>query len=149
MHWSFDRVNPPARLQTQPPLPTISRVVKREGFTSKSHEDNATGKSSPPPARSPVFGIQARRQSFLVIDMEIPSLPATRPASPDPRLSRSIGSSSSVRPVVLPAAQESAETEEIDMAKADVQAKRTGLGNLMQSAKKDVKVAEFDINAFF
>jgi len=81
--------------------------------------------------------------------MEIPSLPATRPASPDLRLSGSMGSGSSVRPAALPVARESAETEEIDMAKADVQAKRTGLGNLMQSAKKDVKVAEFDINAFF
>ncbi|KAF9514679.1 hypothetical protein BS47DRAFT_1392270 [Hydnum rufescens UP504] len=131
MHWSFDQSSN-AKASSQSP-----------------HEDSAAGKSPPPPARSPVFGIQARRQSFLVIDMEIPSLPATRPPSPDLRLSGPMGSSSSVRPAALSAARESEETEEIDMAKADVQAKRTGLGNLMQSAKKDVQVAEFDINTFF
>lgn len=79
--------------------------------------------------------------------MEIPSLPATRPPSPSPQLS-SVAPSESIRRAKLLAAPEAIETE-VDAAEADVQAKRTGLGNLMKSARKDVQVAEFDMNAFF
>lgn len=44
----------------------------------------------------------------------------------------------------MPENDDEARTED-----SDVKAQRTGLGSLMKSAKKDVKVAEFDMDAFF
>lgn len=78
------------------------------------------------------------RAPSLVIDMEIPSAPATRPTSPQPlRLQAAVKPTSTAGGAVT-------ETEG-----AEVKAQRTGLGSLMKSAKKDVKVAEFDMSAFF
>lgn len=62
----------------------------------------------------------------MIIDMDIPSLPPTRPASP-------------TRVPVIKEEQE----------ESDLVARKTGLGNLMKTAKQDVQVAEFDMNAFF
>jgi len=57
-----------------------------------------------------------------MIDMEIPSLPPTRPASPS-----------------LPKVEEE---------EGDLGARKAGLGSLMKTAKENVKVAEFDMSAF-
>jgi hypothetical protein len=65
-----------------------------------------------------------------MIDMDIASLPPTRMGSPH-------------RP-----ANESQKIETIP-EESDFLARQAGLGNLMKSAKHDVKVPEFDLNAFF
>lgn len=65
-----------------------------------------------------------------MIDMDITSLPPTRMGSPN-RL-----------------ADESHKIETIP-EESDFLARQAGLGNLMKSAKHDVKVPEFDMDAFF
>lgn len=82
------------------------------------------------------------RAPSLVIDMDIPSLPATRATSPSPVLSRSTAGQQT-------SAQSTSNVDDARVDDADVKAQRSGLGTLMKSAKKDVKVAEFDMNAFF
>lgn len=69
-----------------------------------------------------------------MIDMELPSAPPTRRASPvhdDDRDASTIG------------VQEALKEE------GDLVARKAGLGSLMKSAKQDVKVPEFDMGAFF
>jgi len=73
-----------------------------------------------------------RRRSSIIIDMDIPSLPPTRSASPV-RATQKI-------PVIV---------EEPGNEEGDLIARKAGLGNLMKSAKQDVKVPEFDMNSFF
>ncbi len=68
-----------------------------------------------------------------MIDMDIMSLPPTRTASPE-----------RVGPKLPPVIQ-----EEVIKDEGDFFARKAGLGNLMKSAKQDVKVPEFDMNAFF
>jgi len=65
-----------------------------------------------------------------MIDMDITSLPPTRRGSP------------------TKAANKSQQIETIP-EESDFLARQAGLGNLMKSAKHDVKVPEFDMNAFF
>ncbi|CAK5264601.1 unnamed protein product [Mycena citricolor] len=87
-----------------------------------------------PIARRPTFalGPSQRRRSSIVIDMEIPSLPGTRPGSP-------------VRPTLM----SSVIVEEPSNDKEDLTAKKAGLGKLMKSAKQNVTVPEFNMDAFF
>jgi len=66
----------------------------------------------------------------MLIDMDIPSLPPTRRASPEPTLEK------------IPE-QETMNDE------GDLLARKAGLGSLMKSAKLDIRVPEFDMNAFF
>jgi len=71
-----------------------------------------------------------------MIDMDILSLPPTRKSSPIKDMEPN---------------QHSIETiqEERIQEESDLSARKAGLGNLMKSAKQDVKVPEFDMNAFF
>jgi hypothetical protein len=62
--------------------------------------------------------------------MDIISLPPTRSASPV---------RDTEKPLVMDTIQE----------ESDLFARKAGLGDLMKSAKQDVKVPEFDMNAFF
>ncbi|EMD42152.1 hypothetical protein CERSUDRAFT_110689 [Gelatoporia subvermispora B] len=72
-----------------------------------------------------------RRRSSILIDMDIPSAPPTRMASPTPAKANHT-------------ATEGEMTDEGDLI-----ARKTGLGSLMKSAKQDVQVPEFDMGAFF
>ncbi|KAJ7706334.1 WD repeat-containing protein [Mycena rosella] len=89
---------------------------------------------SPTISRRPTFalGPAMRRRSSMVIDMDIPSLPPSRSSSP-------------VRVVQIPPVI----VEEPGNEQGDLIARNLGLGNLMKSAKKNVNVPEFDMNAFF
>jgi hypothetical protein len=71
----------------------------------------------------------SRKRTSILIDMDIPSLPPTRAASPG-RSSRSF-------------VQEQIKEE------GDLMARKAGLGSLMKSAKQDVNVPEFNMDAFF
>ena len=86
---------------------------------------------SPIPSR-PLFPLEPalRRRSSIMIDMDITSLPPTRLGSPN-------------RP-----ADRNRQIETIP-EESDFLARQAGLGNLMKSAKHDVKVPEFDMSAFF
>lgn len=112
--WTFDRPS----MQSPPAAPAL---------------DEVTTPPSPTISRRPTFtlGPAMRRRSSIVIDMDIPSLPPTRSASP-------------VRVTQIPTIAEEPGNEEGDLI-----ARRAGLGNLMKTAKQDVKVPEFDMNAFF
>lgn len=65
-----------------------------------------------------------------MIDMEISSEPPTRRASPERTAPKGIA-------------------EETIKEEGDLLARKAGMGNLMKSAKQDVKVQEFDMDAFF
>ncbi|KAF8323322.1 hypothetical protein DL93DRAFT_2050227 [Clavulina sp. PMI_390] len=130
-HWSFDRVVPVIR---PGPINTSAPII------IESHRPR-----SPTLTRSSM-GLHHNRAASLVIDMEIPSLPATRPTSPgfpvlDTIPEKTSRAASPIPPtnVVSPPPEESAEAGE----------QKGGFGSLMKSAKKDVKVAEFDMSAFF
>jgi hypothetical protein len=147
--WSFDRPTMPTqnrqvvditealddRLQeldqSQPPSP-----VRERGERSAS-------RSRPPP--SPTMrkkSIQLMRRQSLLIDMDIPSLPPTRSASPAPPIRTQLDGVDRNLP-------------EVERGRAsatpdhDLVARQTGLGTLMKSAKKDVTVPEFDMSNFF
>jgi len=68
----------------------------------------------------------------MMIDMDISSYPTTRATSPVPE-----GQDSNIK------------NPEPTKEEPDLMARKAGLGNLMKSAKQDVKVPDFDINAFF
>ncbi|THV05992.1 hypothetical protein K435DRAFT_834441 [Dendrothele bispora CBS 962.96] len=90
---------------------------------------------SPSISRHSLFSAQAphlRHRSSMMIDMDISSYPTTRSTSPVPD-----GKNGTVK-----------ETELVQ-EEPDLMARKAGLGNLMKSAKQDVKVPEFDMNAFF
>ncbi|KAF9479728.1 hypothetical protein BDN70DRAFT_906163 [Pholiota conissans] len=93
--------------------------------------DEATPFATPIPTH-PLFPLEPalRRRSSILIDMDISSLPPTRKASPDKSLS--------LQHPIEPIQEES-----------DLYARQAGLGKLMKSAKRDVQVPEFDMNAFF
>lgn len=84
-------------------------------------------------APTPIFplGPAMRRRSSILIDMDIVSLPPTRKASP------------TQEPALNSRAIETIQEE------SDLFARKAGLGNLMKSAKHDVNVPEFDMDAFF
>ncbi|KAF9015532.1 RAVE protein 1 C terminal-domain-containing protein [Cyathus striatus] len=97
---------------------------------STSTRGNVKGQST---TRRPIFPLEPalRRRSSIVIDMDLTSLPPTRSASPerrDPQPERALASIK----------------EENDLL-----ARKAGLGHLIKSAKQDVQVPEFDMNAFF
>ncbi|KAK7064348.1 WD repeat protein [Favolaschia claudopus] len=93
-----------------------------------------TAPPSPTVSRRPKYalGPTMRRRSSIIIDMDISSLPSTRSSSPV----RDTG-----KPPVIP--------EEPGNEDGDLIARKAGLGNLMKTAKQDVTVPEFDMNAFF
>jgi len=85
----------------------------------------------PSPSRPFALEPALRRRSSIMIDMDILSLPPTRKPSPVKNTKPN---------------QHSIETIQEE---SDFFARKAGLGNLMKSAKQDVKVPEFDMDAFF
>ncbi|KAA1467902.1 hypothetical protein DENSPDRAFT_906985 [Dentipellis sp. KUC8613] len=96
-----------------------------------------TRPSAPPSPTSPrrLFAMEPalRRRSSIMIDMDVSTAPPTRHSSPEP--------GTPAKPA--PQAPETIKEE------GDLLARKAGLGNLMKSAKQDVQVPEFDMNAFF
>ena len=72
----------------------------------------------------------------MIIDMVIPSLPPSHPGSPTGH-----------RPTT--SIPEEPERMEHTKGTMDDSERQAGLGHLMKSAKQDVSVPEFDMNAFF
>ncbi|GJJ09914.1 hypothetical protein Clacol_004138 [Clathrus columnatus] len=87
------------------------------------------------PARP--FNRHVRRRSSILIDMEIPSVPGTQPSSPGRQ------------PTTLPSVIDEEEPEIVQATTKPKPDRQTGIGNLMKTAKQDVSVPEFDMNAFF
>ena len=79
----------------------------------------------------PLFPLEpaSNRWSSIMIDMDLTSLPSTESGTPS-------------RPP---------QTSGLEKVKeeGDLIARKAGLGSLMKSAKQDVQVPEFDMNAFF
>ncbi|KAJ7786153.1 RAVE protein 1 C terminal-domain-containing protein [Mycena metata] len=110
---------------------TFDRPSMQRSLPSAADE---TTPPSPTVSRRPKFalGPAMRRRSSIIIDMDIPSLPSSRSTSPV-RVAQ-------IPPVII---------EEPGNEEGDLIARKAGLGNLMKSAKQDVKVPEFDMDAFF
>lgn len=78
-----------------------------------------------------------RRRSSIKIDVDILSLPLTRSTSPERSGKKRDEKTSPVT------------TFQTIKEENDLIARKAGLGSLMKSAKQDVQVPEFDMNAFF
>jgi hypothetical protein len=76
-----------------------------------------------------------RRRSSILIDMDIPTAPPTRVGSPEPQATTrgSQGEGEMMQP----------------KENGDLVARKAGMGRLMKSAKQDVQVPEFNMDAFF
>lgn len=74
-----------------------------------------------------------RRQSSVVIDIDIPTAAPTRAGSPIPTQPMATLAGGSTEAVKL---------------EHDLFSRKAGLGSLMKSAKEQVKVPEFDMGAF-
>ncbi|KAJ3552447.1 hypothetical protein NM688_g4146 [Phlebia brevispora] len=106
--WSFERpstIVPESPVMRRPPSPLATRFALEPAL---------------------------RRQSSIMIDMDISTAPPTRSASPTRR---------------LPNGAITGET--MNEGDGDLVARKAGMGRLMKTAKQDVQVPEFDINAFF
>ncbi|KAI0756586.1 RAVE protein 1 C terminal-domain-containing protein [Daedaleopsis nitida] len=92
----------------------------------------------PPSPISTRFALEPalRRQSSILIDIDISTAPPTRRASPSRSPTRGMS------PVRSSAKEELKE-------EGDLVARKAGIGSLIKSAKQDVKVPEFDMSAFF
>ncbi|KII93785.1 hypothetical protein PLICRDRAFT_101217 [Plicaturopsis crispa FD-325 SS-3] len=101
-------------------------------------ESASARRPSASPSRHSLFAHNLRRRPSVMIDMDLPSAPPTRTASPERKATGTTPSS---------LATESIE-EELKKDEGDLFARKAGLGSLMKSAKQDVKVEEFDMNAF-
>ncbi|EJD03819.1 uncharacterized protein FOMMEDRAFT_106015 [Fomitiporia mediterranea MF3/22] len=105
--------------------------------TGKSHrslqingEVDAIG-PLPSSARPSIFAFPKHtRRSSVLIDMEVPSDPSTRTTSPEPVVSNTTGA-------------------DVKTANPTSPSRKSGLGMLMKTAKQNVSVPEFDMNAFF
>lgn len=99
-----------------------------------SHDGPPTRRPPSPTATRFALEPAMRRQSSVFIDMDLTTAPPTRRASPTP------GVTDKLHPAPPP--------EEIKQEN-DFVARKAGLGSLMKSAKQNVQVPDFDMNAFF
>ncbi|OSD03553.1 hypothetical protein PYCCODRAFT_1476945 [Trametes coccinea BRFM310] len=93
----------------------------------------------PPSPVSTRFALEPalRRKSSILIDIDVSTAPSTTRASPSPSRSREASPARSPK-------------EELrDKDEGDLIARKAGIGSLMKSAKQDVKVPEFNMDAFF
>ncbi|KAJ3750593.1 RAVE protein 1 C terminal-domain-containing protein [Lentinula detonsa] len=113
--WSFDR--PTALPRSAPP----------------QNGNPSSPSNSPTTTRRSAFSLapSLRRQSSIMIDMDIPSFPPTRAVSPEGKSRKT-----------------SVIQEESAPDEGDLVAKKAGLGSLMKSAKQGVQVPDFDMGAF-
>ena len=86
--------------------------------------------TTPRTSSRPAFAFEhiRRRRSSILIDMDLPSQPPTQPSSPTADLMKT----------TIP-----------EVPEPDTDPRQTGLGSLMKSARKDLKVPEFDMDSFF
>nr|GAT47823.1 WD repeat protein [Mycena chlorophos] len=101
-------------------------LVRSWGFDRPALQ-RAPVEATPIPRRR-TFTMGPRRQSSMVLDMEIPSFPPTRASSP------------TKNPTVI--------AEEPGNEAEDLIARKAGLGSLMKSAKSSAAVPEFSMDAF-
>ncbi|KAH7334362.1 RAVE protein 1 C terminal-domain-containing protein [Rhizoctonia solani] len=122
--WSFDR----------PMLPTQGAVRRNSSVSSTP--------SSPTLSRRAEIQPRPRnhtRRKSLIMDMDISALPPTRTVSPVPEV-----------PTPAPPEAETPKKEVPQEVKDNdtIQPRKTGIGSLMEAAKQEVKVPEFDMGAF-
>jgi hypothetical protein len=115
--WSFDRPS-----------------TQTERSNTVGHFELPILTPSPTTPRRALFVLEPamRRRSSIMIDVDIPSEPPTRKASPERGPN-----------VPVPIARDTIPEE------GDWFARKAGLGSLMKTAKQDVKVPEFNMDAFF
>lgn len=138
--WSFER-----------PSMAYLRESKQE---SPDPMDTARA-SRPPPSptstRRHTFLLDPslhRRRSSIMIDMDILSLSSPRSTSPT-RDDTSVSSGGSSKKATEKTSPVVSTVPTIKEEENDIFSRKAGLGGLMKSAKQDVQVPEFDMNAFF
>lgn len=121
--WSFDR----------PTLPTQGAVRRNSNVSTAPSSPTLSRRADlqPRPRHA-----HTRRQS-LIMDMDISALPPTRTVSPVPEV-----------PTPSPVTVAPKEAHSQKPEEEPVQPKKTGIGSLMQAAKHEVQVPEFDMGAF-
>ncbi|KAG9095999.1 regulator of (H+)-ATPase in vacuolar membrane [Ceratobasidium sp. UAMH 11750] len=127
--WSFAR----------PTLPTQGTVRRNSNVSSSCEQVPASPTFSRKADLQPRRPIRAHvRRKSLIMDMDISALPPTRTVSPVPEVS-----TPQARVEEPPNPMDTQNVHE----KVEIP-KRTGLGSLMQAAKQEVNVPEFDMGAF-
>ncbi|QRW12027.1 RAV1-regulator of (H+)-ATPase in vacuolar membrane-like protein [Ceratobasidium sp. AG-Ba] len=123
--WSFDR----------PRLPTQGSIRRNSNVSTASEQAPVSPTFSRRPELQSRYPPRNARRQSLIMDMDISALPPTRTVSPVPEVS-------TPRIEEPPQPKESEKVEKVEVPK------RTGLGSLMQAAKQEVQVPEFDMGAF-
>lgn len=90
-----------------------------------------------------------RRESNILIDMEMLTEPPTRRASPELRDLSELGPGAAVR-LPPPRTEGESELDGLEHLKdeGDLLSRKAGLGGLIKSAKQNVQVPEFDMSSF-
>jgi len=97
----------------------------------------------------------ARRQSRILIDMDMLTEPPTRRASPELKDLSELESGTGARTsgltnLPLPRMEGESGLDELEHLKTegDLLSRKAGLGNLIKSAKQNVQVPDFDMSSF-
>jgi hypothetical protein len=101
------------------------------------------------------FAASTRRESKILIDMDMLIEPPTRRASPELKVvgeseSRTGAEASGFTGSSLPGTRGESGLDELEHLKdeGDLLSRKAGLGNLIKSAKQNVQVPEFDMGSF-
>ena len=131
-------------------------LVKSWSFARPAGAGSAARANSllPPSPTSPLsFAVPfalARRESKILIDMEMITEPPTRRASPEPKLVDEPEPRRGAEISVLPSTMGENALGELEHMRdeGDLFSRKAGLGSLMKSAKQNVQVPEFDMSSF-
>jgi hypothetical protein len=110
----------------------------------------------PPSPTSPTnfavpFAMAARRESKILIDMEMLTEPPTRRASPELKDLPETGDKTlGLTRLSIPGTKGESGLDELEHLndEGDLLSRKAGLGNLIKSAKQNVQVPEFDMGSF-
>ncbi|KAG8885003.1 regulator of (H+)-ATPase in vacuolar membrane [Tulasnella sp. 331] len=160
-NWSFHRPTIPIVV---PPTPlTITEELDAELQDLANGEDSlprlrrtsSTSQGRGPPSPTLRKNISLLRRSSVIIDMDLPSFPPTRPSSPPSTLTtvleapvNGVTNGDSYNGGSGEQRGRAAKREPSSPIVEDAKARKAALGSLMKSAKKDVLVPEFDMSNF-
>jgi len=101
------------------------------------------------------WAARARRESKILIDMDMLTEPPTRRASPELKdlnesESRADAKTLGLTRLSLPGTKGEGGSDELEHLKdeGDLLSRKAGLGSLIKSAKQDVQAPEFDMSSF-
>lgn len=136
-------------------------LVKSWSFARPAGAGTANMLLPPNPTSAPAFAFpfalaaSTRRESKILIDMDMLTEPPTRRASPELKIpdeseSRTGANESGSTGLSLPGTKGESGLDELEHLKdeGDLLSRKAGLGSLIKSAKQNVQVPDFDMSSF-